>query len=132
MVAASSGAQERLQAAAAELVPFDELIRRTPGAHRIGSIDDLRCDAFDTEEELEEFLAFVAESRRGIRQRRQQDAVPEAGACGVFCRSGGLRVANVTVRSVTVELGRNTTRLALAGLPCWISPRGAETGLGDQ
>jgi hypothetical protein len=40
---------------------------RTPGAHRIGSIDDFRCDAFDTEEELEEFLVFVAESRHGPR-----------------------------------------------------------------
>ena len=78
-----------MQAAAAELVPFDELIRRTPGAHRIGSIDDLRCDAFDTEEELEEFLAFVAESRRGIRQRRQQDAVPEARKLELAAFSAG-------------------------------------------
>ena len=47
----------------ADLVPLDELIRQTPGAHPIGSIGELRCDAFDTEEELEEFLAFVTESR---------------------------------------------------------------------
>ena len=51
----------------ADLVPFDELIRRTPGAHQIGSTDDLRCDAFDTEEEVGEFLAFVAESRHDAR-----------------------------------------------------------------
>jgi tRNA U54 and U55 pseudouridine synthase Pus10 len=29
-----------------------ELIQRMPSAHRISSIDDLRCDAFGTEEEL--------------------------------------------------------------------------------
>jgi hypothetical protein len=65
---------------------------------------------------------------------------PSAGAqvlafplvCGVFCRSGGLRVASVTVRPVTVGVSRNASRLALAGLPCRISPRGAETGLEDQ
>ena len=71
MVAASGGAEERLQAADADLVPFDELIRRTPGAHRIGSIDDLRCDAFDTEEEVGEFLAFVVASRHGARGSRR-------------------------------------------------------------
>jgi hypothetical protein len=71
VIAASRNAEQALQAADADLVPLGELIRRTPGAHRIGSIGDLRCDAFDTEEELEEFLAFVAESRRGAsRQRR--------------------------------------------------------------
>ena len=74
----SSAAEEALQAAEADLLPLGELIRRTPGAHRIGSIDDLRCDAFDSEEELGEFLAFVAESRRGSCERRQQDVVPEA------------------------------------------------------
>lgn len=65
MVAASGGAEESLQAADADLVPFDELIRRTPGALPIGSIDDLRCDAFNTEEEVREFLGFVVESRHG-------------------------------------------------------------------
>ena len=62
MIATSRSAD---QAADAELVPLGELIRRTPGARRVGSIDELRCDVFDTEEELEEFLAFVTESRRG-------------------------------------------------------------------
>lgn len=48
-------------------MPLGDLIRRTPGAQRIDSIDDSRRDVFDTEEELEEFLAFVADSRRGAR-----------------------------------------------------------------
>jgi len=47
----------------ADLVLLDELFRQTPGAHPIGSIDELRCDAFDAEKELEEFLAFVTASR---------------------------------------------------------------------
>jgi hypothetical protein len=67
VIAASGSADKAVQAADADLMPLGELIRRTPGAHRIGSIDDLRCDAFDTEEELEEFLPFVADSRRGAR-----------------------------------------------------------------
>jgi hypothetical protein len=50
-----------LQATGADRVPPGELIRHTPGAHRIRSIDDLLCDAFDTEQELDEFLAFVTE-----------------------------------------------------------------------
>jgi len=78
VIAASRSAEEALQAADADLVPMGELIRRTPGAHRIGSIGDLRCDAFDSEQELREFLAFVAESRRGASERWQQDVGPEA------------------------------------------------------
>lgn len=46
-----------------DLTPLDELIRQTLGAHPIGSADELRCDAFQTDQELDEFLAFVAESR---------------------------------------------------------------------
>jgi hypothetical protein len=76
VVARSDGAEERLQAADVDLVPLDELIRRAPGARRISSIDDLRCGAFDTEEELEEFLAFVSESRHGAGGSRRQDVVP--------------------------------------------------------
>ena len=57
-------------------MPLGDLIRRTPGAHRIGSIDDLRCDAFATEAELEELLAFVAVSRYGARESGQQEVVP--------------------------------------------------------
>jgi len=63
MVATSNSAEHQSPSADADLVPLNELIRRTPGAHPIGVIDDLRCNAFDTVEELEEFLAFVAESR---------------------------------------------------------------------
>ena len=44
-------------------MPLDELIRQTPGAHPIGTLDDLRCDAFESDEELEAFLSFVAQSR---------------------------------------------------------------------
>jgi hypothetical protein len=44
-------------------VPLAELIQHTPGAHPITSVDELRNDAFATDEELDEFLAFVARSR---------------------------------------------------------------------
>jgi hypothetical protein len=46
-----------------DLVPLSELIRQTPGAHLITSIDELRNDAFESDEELDQFLAFVTESR---------------------------------------------------------------------
>jgi hypothetical protein len=59
----STGAEQPRPAVADDLVPLDELISQTPGAHPIRSADELRCDAFDTDEELDEFLAFVAESR---------------------------------------------------------------------
>jgi hypothetical protein len=44
-------------------VPLDQLIRGTPGAHPITSIDELRSGAFETDEEFDAFLAFVTESR---------------------------------------------------------------------
>ena len=88
MIAASRNAEQALQVADADLVPLGELIRRTPGAPLISSIDDLRCDAFGTEEETEEFLAFVAESRRGARERRQQDVVPEVRKLDLLARLG--------------------------------------------
>jgi hypothetical protein len=47
-----------------DLIPLQELIGRTPGAHPIRSVDELRSDAFETDEELDEFVAFVAESRQ--------------------------------------------------------------------
>lgn len=47
----------------ADLVPLEQLIRDTPGAHPITSVGELRSGAFETDEELDEFLAFVAESR---------------------------------------------------------------------
>jgi hypothetical protein len=40
-----------------------ELIGQTPGAHPISSVDELRCDVFNTEEELDDFLTFIASSR---------------------------------------------------------------------
>jgi len=46
-----------------DLIPLEELIRRTPGAHPIASIDELRSGAFETDEELDEFLVFVTQSR---------------------------------------------------------------------
>lgn len=46
-----------------DLIPLEELVRRTPGAHPISSVDELRSDALETDEELDEFLAFVTESR---------------------------------------------------------------------
>ena len=39
-----------------DLLPLGEVIRKTPGAHPISSIDELRSEAFGTETELEEFL----------------------------------------------------------------------------
>lgn len=46
-----------------DLVPLQELIRDTPGVHPIASMDELRCDAFETDRELDDFLAFVTTSR---------------------------------------------------------------------
>jgi hypothetical protein len=59
----STSAERPEHAQAADLTPLEELIRQTPGAHPIGSVDELRCDAFGSDEELDEFLAFVTESR---------------------------------------------------------------------
>ncbi|MGH3407476.1 MAG: hypothetical protein ACRDRJ_34000 [Streptosporangiaceae bacterium] len=60
----STGAEQPQHAWADDLTPLEELIRQTPGAHPIHSIDELRSDAFESDEELDEFLAFIAESRR--------------------------------------------------------------------
>jgi hypothetical protein len=46
-----------------DLVPLEELIRQTPGAHPIRSVEELGSDAFETDDELDAFLAFVARSR---------------------------------------------------------------------
>lgn len=59
----STSAEHPRQPDREDLVPLEELIRRTSGAHPIASVDELRCDAFETDEELDEFLAFVTESR---------------------------------------------------------------------
>jgi hypothetical protein len=55
--------QERSAHGHDDLVPLEQLIRDTPGAHPIISIGELRSDAFETDEELDEFLAFVTKSR---------------------------------------------------------------------
>lgn len=60
----SASAEYPRRAQVADLLPLAELIERTPGAHPVGSVDELRSEAFDTGEELDGFLAFVAESRR--------------------------------------------------------------------
>ena len=63
VIATSTSAEHPQQPDGEDLVPLEELIRQTPGAHPIRSMDELRCDAFETDEELDEFLAFVTESR---------------------------------------------------------------------
>ena len=63
VVATSTSAEQPQQAGSDDLLPLDELIRDTPGAHPISSVDELLCDAFETDQELDEFLVFVAESR---------------------------------------------------------------------
>ena len=59
----STSAEHPRRAGGDDLVPLEELIRRTPGAHPVASVDELRCDAFESDEELDEFLAFVTASR---------------------------------------------------------------------
>jgi hypothetical protein len=63
VVTTSSSAEYTPDPGHGDLLPLEELIRQTPGAHPIKSIDELRSDAFETDEELDEFLAFVTESR---------------------------------------------------------------------
>jgi hypothetical protein len=63
VVATSASPEYQRHLASEDLVPLDELIAQTAGAHPIGSIDELRCDVFDTDDELDEFLASVTESR---------------------------------------------------------------------
>jgi hypothetical protein len=64
VTATSTSAEQPQRPGSNDLVPLDELIRETSGAHPISSVDELRCDAFETDEELDEFLAFVAGSRQ--------------------------------------------------------------------
>jgi hypothetical protein len=59
----STGAAQPQPVGGDDLVPLEELIRRSPGAHPISSMDELRSDAFETDQELYEFLAFVTQSR---------------------------------------------------------------------
>lgn len=44
-------------------VSLDELARRQ-GVHPIRSVDELACDVFATDEELDEFLAHTYAARR--------------------------------------------------------------------
>lgn len=47
----------------AEQVPVEELLRRQ-GIRPIESVDELACpDLFDSDDELDEFIAFVRSSR---------------------------------------------------------------------
>ena len=46
-----------------DLPSLIELIGQTPGARPIGSVDELRCDVFEDDQELDDFLAFVTASR---------------------------------------------------------------------
>ena len=64
MIAARTSARQWLHLGDQGLVPLAELIRQTAGARPISSVDDLRCDAFETGEELDQFLTFVAGSRQ--------------------------------------------------------------------
>ena len=61
--AVSTSAEQPQQVGGEDLVPLEELVRRTPGAHPISSVGELRSEAFETDEELDEFLAFATESR---------------------------------------------------------------------
>ena len=67
VVTTSSSAEDSSDPRHGDLAPLEELIRQTPGAHPIKSMDELRSDAFEIDEELDEFLAFVTESRRWSR-----------------------------------------------------------------
>jgi hypothetical protein len=64
VIAATMSASHWLHPGDQGLVPLEELIRQTAGARPISSVDDLRCDAFETDEELGEFRTFVAGSRQ--------------------------------------------------------------------
>jgi hypothetical protein len=46
-----------------DLPSLAELIGQAPGAHPIGSVDELRCGVFEDDKELDEFLSFVTASR---------------------------------------------------------------------
>lgn len=59
----STSAEHHRQAGGEDMIPLEELIRRTPGAHPISSVNELRSDAFETDGELDDFLAFVTGSR---------------------------------------------------------------------
>jgi hypothetical protein len=63
VIVMSSSAEHPPRRGSEDLMPLDGLVLGTPGAHPISSVDELRCDVFETDEELDEFLALVAMSR---------------------------------------------------------------------
>jgi hypothetical protein len=65
VIAARTSARHPLHPGDQGLMPLEELIRQTAGARPISSVDDPRCDAFETGGELDEFLTFAAPSRQG-------------------------------------------------------------------
>ena len=75
-----------------DLVPLDQLIRDTPGAHPITSIGELRNGAFETDEELDAFLAFVTESRHADLAYQQPLATLNLEDFKDFAEHHGLRL----------------------------------------
>jgi hypothetical protein len=63
----SNSAERPPEWGTAEYVPVEELLRRQ-GVRPIESVDELACpDLFESDEELDEFLAMVyADRRRGL------------------------------------------------------------------
>jgi hypothetical protein len=64
VVSVSTSAGDSYGLGSGDLPSLAELIQQTPGAHPIGSVDELQCDVFEDDQELDDFLAFVAVSRR--------------------------------------------------------------------
>lgn len=59
----SSNAKNLPEWGTAEHIPVEELLRRQ-GIRPIESVDELACpDLFETDDELDEFIAFVRTSR---------------------------------------------------------------------
>ena len=59
----SNSADHQPEWGTAEHVPVEELLRRQ-GVRPIESVDELACpDLFESDEELDEFIAFVRASR---------------------------------------------------------------------
>ena len=76
VIAATTDAGHWLHPGDEGLVPLAELIRQTAGARPIGSVDDLRCDAFETGEELDELLTFVARCAPAATPRHTPGTLP--------------------------------------------------------
>jgi len=63
LMATSSDHAGHVPARPADRVSLDELARRK-GVRPIQSMDDLACDVFDTDEELDDFLRHTYAARR--------------------------------------------------------------------